>query len=208
MNTRRLLSGILWAAAAYGAQVTRPSIVHKVEPVYSEEARLAKFEGTVLLKVVIGTDGTAHDIQIVRPLALGLDEAAITAVSQWHFKPGEKEGQPVNVVSQIEVNFRLLEKLAWHLSRVEFHLPPGVPRPLIKKVEGPHVADNAPNDTAKLTFDIDESGTPNNIQIENGSADDWARDVTAALRKWKFTPASKDGVAISVPCTMDFVRGN
>jgi TonB family protein len=91
-----------------GGGVTPPSLVFKVEPAYSEEARVAKFQGTSVLSVEIGPDGIARNTRIVRWLGLGLDEKAIEAISRWRFKPGMKDGQPVTVSATIEVNFRLL----------------------------------------------------------------------------------------------------
>jgi len=91
-----------------GHGVTPPSPVHKLEPQYSDEARAAKLQGTVVVQVVIGTDGMVHDAQVVRAVGLGLDENAIEAIHQWQFKPGAKDGQPVKVSATIEVNFRLL----------------------------------------------------------------------------------------------------
>jgi len=91
-----------------GGDVSQPQLVKKVEPSYSELARVAQFEGSVGLSVVIGTDGTAQNIQVTKPLGFGLDEKAIEAVSQWQFKPGTKQGQAVPVFAHIEVNFRLL----------------------------------------------------------------------------------------------------
>jgi TonB family protein len=91
-----------------GAGVTAPMLVSKVEPDYSEEARAAKYQGTVVVAVTIATDGTAQDMRVVRGLGLGLDEKALQAISQWKFKPGAKDGQPVAVMATIEVNFRLL----------------------------------------------------------------------------------------------------
>jgi TonB family protein len=91
-----------------GAGVAAPTLVSKVEPEYSEEARAAKYQGTVVVTVTIDTDGTAQDMKIVRGLGLGLDEKALQAISQWKFKPGAREGQPVPVMATIEVNFRLL----------------------------------------------------------------------------------------------------
>ncbi len=91
-----------------GGDVTAPSLVSKVEPSYTEEARLAKYQGTIMLSVEIGADGSARDIKVLRALAFGLDEKAIEAVSRWRFKPGTKDGQPVTVAATIEVNFRLL----------------------------------------------------------------------------------------------------
>jgi periplasmic protein TonB len=83
-------------------------LVYRVEPEYSDEARKAKFQGTVVLEVIIDARGFARDIRVVRPLGLGLDQKAIDAVQKWKFKPGMKDGKPVNVAAQIEVNFRLL----------------------------------------------------------------------------------------------------
>ncbi len=91
-----------------GGGVTAPKLLYKTEPEYSEIARATKYQGTVTLQVEIGPDGLAHNIQVVRSLGMGLDEKAIDAVSQWHFAPGTKDGQPVTVAAAIEVNFRLL----------------------------------------------------------------------------------------------------
>jgi TonB family protein len=91
-----------------GGGVSAPSPVQKVEPQYTEEARAAKLQGTVVLQVVIGTDGRVHDPRIVRGLGLGLDQNAIESISQWQFKPAVKDGQPVKVLATIEVNYRLM----------------------------------------------------------------------------------------------------
>ena len=91
-----------------GTEVSSPRLLYKVEPEYSEKARKAKFEGTVLLGVEVWEDGMAHNIRILRGVGLGLDESAVEAVRQWKFSPGEKDGKPVRVAAQIQVSFRLL----------------------------------------------------------------------------------------------------
>jgi TonB family protein len=91
-----------------GGDVMPPTVLLKRDPQYTEEARSAKYQGTVLLGVEIEPDGMAHNIRVVRSLGLGLDEKAIEAVRQWQFKPGTKGGQPVTVAATIEVNFKLL----------------------------------------------------------------------------------------------------
>ncbi|HUK17145.1 MAG TPA: energy transducer TonB [Bryobacteraceae bacterium] len=91
-----------------GGGVTAPVVLHKVEPEYSEEARKAKYQGTVLLYIEVDPSGRATNIRVQRSLGLGLDEKAIEAVKQWKFKPGYKDGRPVTVAATIEVNFRLL----------------------------------------------------------------------------------------------------
>ena len=102
------------AAAAVGAYpardgVTSPIPTYKIDPQYSEEARKAKWQGSVLISTVIDETGKPQDLKVVRPLGLGLDEKAIEAVSQWRFQPGTKDGAPVRVAAQIEVTFRLAD---------------------------------------------------------------------------------------------------
>ena len=91
-----------------GGGVSAPSVLFKVDPEYSEEARKAKYSGTVLLAVVVDAEGHARDIRVQKSLGMGLDEKAIEAVQKWKFKPGMKAGQAVPVRAVIEVNFRLL----------------------------------------------------------------------------------------------------
>jgi protein TonB len=91
-----------------GNGVSRPELLHKVEPEYSEEARKAKFQGVVVLNLVVDPNGNAVNPKVMKSLGLGLDEKAIEAVKQWKFKPGYKDGKPVAVVATVEVFFRLL----------------------------------------------------------------------------------------------------
>ena len=65
-------------------------------------------QGTVLLKLVIDTDGLAKNIQVLKSQGMGLDEQAVIAITQWKFKPGTKDGAPIPVQAQIEINFKLL----------------------------------------------------------------------------------------------------
>ncbi len=91
-----------------GGGVSAPSVLSKVEPEYSEEARKAKWQGTVVLQLVVDDQGRPQNLKILRSLGLGLDQKAVEAVSHWRFKPGLKDGKPVPVFATIEVNFRLL----------------------------------------------------------------------------------------------------
>jgi TonB family protein len=103
-------SGGGFGGGAYriGGGVSAPSVLLKVEPEYSEEARMAKWQGTVVLSLIVDERGQPQDVRVVRALGLGLDQKAIECVQKWRFKPGMKDGKPVPVMSTIEVNFRLL----------------------------------------------------------------------------------------------------
>ena len=85
-----------------------PILLHKVEPQYSDEARKAKWQGTVRLQLVVDTNGKPTSVQVITPLGLGLDTKAMEAVEQWLFKPGTKDGKPVPVIAVVDVSFRLL----------------------------------------------------------------------------------------------------
>jgi len=86
-----------------------PSCAYCPDPKYSEEARKAKYQGTVVLQAVITPDGRAIEIEVVKGPGLGLEEKAVEAVKQWRFKPAMgPSGKPVAVVVPIEVTFRLL----------------------------------------------------------------------------------------------------
>ena len=90
--------------------VTAPRLIRKVEPDFSSEARSAGVDGTVVLYVVVDEQGAPRDLKVVRSLGFGLDEKAIEAVTQWLFQPGLKDGKPVRVAAQINVNFVLKYK--------------------------------------------------------------------------------------------------
>ena len=86
--------------------VSAPSLLRKVEPEYSDEARRKNISGNILLSIIVGKDGVPRNIKVISPLGFGLDEKAIQAVSNWRFKPGTKNGFPVDVLAQVEVSFR------------------------------------------------------------------------------------------------------
>jgi periplasmic protein TonB len=90
-----------------GGGVSAPRVLFSPDPEYSEEARKAKYQGTVVLWVVVGPDGRPRDLRVQRSLGLGLDEKAMEAVRTWKFDPARKDGQPVAVQINVEVNFRL-----------------------------------------------------------------------------------------------------
>jgi len=90
-----------------GGGVSPPSVLSRVEPQYSEEARKARYQGTVVLEAIVRKDGTVDILRVVRSLGFGLDENAIDALKKWKFRPGTKGGIPVDVALNIEVNFNL-----------------------------------------------------------------------------------------------------
>ena len=99
--------GIGGGAFRVGGGVSAPSALDTPDPEYSEEARKAKYQGTCVLWLIVGPDGKPRDIKVARALGMGLDQKAIEAVRNWKFEPAMKDGKPVAVQINVEVNFRL-----------------------------------------------------------------------------------------------------
>jgi TonB family protein len=196
--------------------------IQKTDPEYTAEARVAELEGTVVLSGSIGEDGSAHNLQVVEPVGLGLDEKAIEAVERWRFEPVLNRGQPYATAARIAVDYRLSTKQSrWHLIQVKFNTPPGASRPMFITAEYPIGAALGPEAmeegrlvvamgrlaTAKLSFRVDEHGIPVNFQIESASEALWGSEATALVGQWRFTPGMQSGIAVPVPCTIELVWG-
>jgi protein TonB len=92
-----------------GNGVLPPRLRRKVDPQYSAAAMQAKIQGFVLLAAVVQADGSVTDVRVIRSLdrVFGLDTKAIEAARQWQFFPGTRQGQPVPVLVNIELEFNL-----------------------------------------------------------------------------------------------------
>ena len=100
--------GISAIRAGFQGSVTEPVLLWKSEPEYSEQARKAKIQGTVIVRAEIDARGQVRNISIAQGLGLGLDEQAIAAVQKWKFRPGTRNGKPVATQAIIHLSFRLL----------------------------------------------------------------------------------------------------
>jgi protein TonB len=76
----------------------------KVQPVYPPLAKQARIQGVVILEAIIGKDGAVSEVKVISGHPL-LQQAAIDAVSQWKYKPTLLNGEPVEVVTTVTVNF-------------------------------------------------------------------------------------------------------
>ncbi len=90
-----------------GGAIVKPVLIRRVEPVYSELARRAHVSGTVILQTVIDESGRVIDIKVVKGMPFGLETAAISAVSQWRFKPATLNGRAVKVFFNLTIQFSL-----------------------------------------------------------------------------------------------------
>jgi len=189
-----------------GGTVVAPRVIYKKDPAYSEEARKAHLWGAVVLQLVVGADGLPRDIKVVRPLGMGLDEIAVETVGQWRFQPGTKQGNPVNVMATIEVNFRLLDlKSVWQMGRLVFEGGESS-RPMLAKWHLPDAP--VPERDLRLTFkvDVDKSGNVTSASPEGTPDPTLTAALQEAVLKWKFHVPDRSIAHYSA--TLDLIHGN
>jgi TonB family protein len=87
-----------------------PTLIKEVKPSYTAQASAARIQGAVLLSAVVLADGTVGEVTVVNSLdtQYGLDAESVSAVKQWFFNPGQKDGVAVAVRVTIEISFRLV----------------------------------------------------------------------------------------------------
>lgn len=88
-------------------QQNHPKSLLSVDPVYSDKARRAKYQGSVVVSVVVGTDGRVHRSSVKRGIGLGLDDNALQVLSLWRFEPARQLDKPIPVQVSIEIGFHL-----------------------------------------------------------------------------------------------------
>ena len=90
-----------------GGDVKAPVVQHRVDPVYPDMARKTRVAGIVIVEAIINKDGSVEQVKVIKGLPMGMSESAIEAVKQWKFKPGTLNGEPVEVIFNLTVNFKL-----------------------------------------------------------------------------------------------------
>ena len=182
-----LLALLLGAQTVYWDHdpgIVAPRVEEKNAPEYTAEARMARLEGSVQLTLMVDSDATVRDVHVTRPLGLGLDAKAVEAVREWKFTPGTKDGNPVPVLTRVDVNFRLLTaRNDWHLNRASFETA--------KEPEVRSAAFTEPSDgpaSVVVSFEIDPQGNVSQARIETASDPRWEEPVLNAIRQWKFQP--------------------
>jgi len=90
-----------------GSGITPPTLVREVRPTYTDEARRRTIEGDVVLEIVVQQDGKVGNMRVLRSLGAGLDQKALEAVKQWRFTPARRQGDTVDVVVEVSVEFKL-----------------------------------------------------------------------------------------------------
>jgi TonB family protein len=105
-----------------GVGVRPPRALNAPNPEYTDAAKKAKIEGTVLLRLIINAQGLPEHVRVEKSLDPGLDQSAVEAIERWTFAPATKDGKPVPVLINVKLNFSL--------AKANGGGPPGQPAPV------------------------------------------------------------------------------
>src|SRR5262249_49808790 len=87
--------------------ITPPEVLYYADPFYTRTAREKKIEGTVTIEGAFDVKGCMKVIRLVKTIGFGLDENALDALRSWRFSPATRNGQPVDTIAQIDIDFSL-----------------------------------------------------------------------------------------------------
>jgi protein TonB len=90
-----------------GGDVKAPVAINRAKPDYTDVARKAHVNGVVVVEAVVNKEGEVEQVKVLKGLPMGLSEQAVDAVKKWRFKPGTLNGEPVDVIFSLTVNFTL-----------------------------------------------------------------------------------------------------
>jgi TonB family protein len=185
----------------------------ETKPNYTEQARLAAVQGTVVVYAEITKDGSPENLRILRSLGFGLDEEAIKAVQQWQFEPDPEDEKPSRVATYVLVRFRLDRQmygaqLPGEGSNEIYQIAEGgitVPRVLSRAA--PLYTEEARTakreGTVVLFAEISSAGVVGNVVVLHGLGKGLDESAVRAIKQWKFSPALKDGRPVAVMITIE-----
>jgi TonB family protein len=175
-------------------------LVTRVNPVYPPLARQARIQGTVLLKALISKTGDIENLELISGHPM-LAPAAIEAVKQWKYRPYMLNGEPIEVETQVQVNFTLSEEpLLLPATQGDDTHPPlprrvrvssGLAQTLILTKVNPQYPQDARDQRIQgvvlLRAIIDQEGNVSNVDLISGHPL-LAPAAIEAVKQWKYKP--------------------
>jgi TonB family protein len=187
------------ADASHGS--TPPAIAeYTTPPLYSEEARNRRIEGTVTVSAIVEPDGRVTGARVVRGLGSGLDENALVALRQWKFRPGARAGRPVPMRSEIDVEFSLRNEAvnAVVANDMATRVGPGITPPRLVRTFGLWKPGSSRRGTVVLDVILEEDGTPKVVRILQSLEPELDEAAVGNFSQWRFSPALKNGRPVKV----------
>ncbi len=166
-----------------GGTVSQPLVLFAPAPQFSDQAREAKFGGTVLVNLILDVCGRPQNVHVLRGVGMGLDENAVTAVKQYIFKPAMENGQPVPVEINIQVNFQVY--------------PTATVKHAVPIMLTDEARQNNASGTIVVGLTVDEQGMPQDVHILRGFGMGMDEQAVEAVKHYTFEPFRQGDKAIA-----------
>jgi TonB family protein len=141
--------------------------------------------------------------RVIQSLGLGLDEKAVEAVKQWHFKPAIANGEPVKFAESAEVLYSLNAAPSWRIMGASYRVSQAagtnqVSNPVLSEYTKPDERScNGAGATARVSLEVGGDGRPVNVQLVEGEGDPAGEAVRQAIWLWRFQPALLNGQPVA-----------
>ena len=172
-------------------------------PLYSDAARAGRIEGVVVARARVEADGRLTGARVVRGLGHGLDQNALVAIRQWHFRAGVRDGVSVPIDVEIDVEFSLRQELLNELiaNDMATQVGPGVTPPrAVLMVDPPPTRARG-----RVILDIVllEDGRPRIVRILRSANPELDELAVRTFESWRFSPAARVGIPVKVRMTAE-----
>ena len=184
--------------------IAAPTVIeYTTPPLYSDGARARHIEGLVVVRGRIEADGRLTGAHVVRGLGYGLDQNALVAIRQWHFRAGVRDGMSAPTDVEIDVEFSLRQELLNELiaNDMATQMGPDVTPPrAILMVDPPTTRDRG-----RVVLDIVllEDGRPRIVRILRSAGTELDELAVRTFEGWRFSPAARVGNPVKVRMTAE-----
>ena len=191
-----------------GNGVSPPSVMFKTTCEIPDLARKVRAQGEVTLSLVVKSDGSVRDVEVVKPAGYGMDQRATECVRKWRFKPGAKDGSPVDVAFRFAYSFGLQpQPRIWGAGPLTFALDSGVTPPMLKTGTMPTTEREPGDEIVLFEFLVSSTGEVSNIQSLEGKDSKSLSQLSKSLSSWKFSPASSGTIPAAATGKVLFIKG-
>ena len=169
-------------------------------PLYSDEARRRGVEGVVTIGVRVGEDGQVSGARVLSGLGFGLDQNALVALRQWHFRPGRRNGMPAAMDAEIDIDFDLRSEGVNELIANDMAtlVGPGVTPPRVVSMSRVPLRGFDARGLVVLDVVLQQDGSPRIVRILRSLTPEADERAVHHFEQWRFTPAMKGGVPVKV----------
>ncbi len=183
------------------AAMTPPSLIESTAPLYTSGAWDQGIEGIVTLEIRVDSNGNIEVLRVIKGLGYGLDENAIAAVRQWKFTPARRNGVPVEVISQVDVQFNIRSRDA-----VRMRDGGVTPPKIVNRVEPQYSSEARTrriSGTVVLEALVTKDGRVDILRVVRGLDYGLTENAINALKQWRFEPGKKNGESADIALNIE-----